>query len=73
VEKGAVFPPLESIRATSVVIAVAVVRVAVEDGLATVDVPEDIEGWVEQRMYQPEYPEIPMERRGVGEQGSGTA
>ena len=63
VEKGAVFPPLESIRATSVVIAAAVVRVAVEDGLATVDIPEDIEAWVEQRMYQPEYPEIPMERR----------
>jgi len=73
VEKGAVFPPLESIRATSVAIAAAVVRVAVEDGLATVDIPEDIERWVEQRMYQPEYPEIPMERRGVGEQGSGTA
>lgn len=66
IARGAVFPPLDSIRAISVVIAAAVVRVAVEDGLATVDVPADIEGWVEARMYQPEYPQVPTERRVVG-------
>ncbi|MEP6836136.1 MAG: NAD-dependent malic enzyme [Gemmatimonas sp.] len=66
-EKGALFPPLATIRATSVIIAAAVVRVAVEEGLATVEIPTDIEGWVEQRMYQPVYPEIPTERRGVGD------
>ncbi|MDQ6611061.1 MAG: oxaloacetate-decarboxylating malate dehydrogenase, partial [Gemmatimonadota bacterium] len=62
-EKGALFPPLESIRATSVIIATAVVQVAVDEGLATVQIPEDIAGWVESRMYQPVYPPIPMERR----------
>ncbi len=64
-EKGALFPPLESIRATSVIIATAVVRVAVEEGLATVEIPDDIAGWVEGRMYQPVYPPIPTERRVV--------
>ncbi len=61
--QGALFPSLETIRTTSVAIASAVVRVAVEEGLATVDVPEDIESWVAGRMYQPVYPPIPTERR----------
>ncbi len=62
--QGALFPPLENIRASSTLIAAAVVRVAVEEGLATVDVPKDIASWVAGRMYQPVYREIPTERRG---------
>ncbi len=63
--EGALFPALETIRATSVTIAAAVVRVAVEDGLATAAIPEDIPGWLAERMYQPEYRPIPEERRAV--------
>jgi malate dehydrogenase (oxaloacetate-decarboxylating)(NADP+) len=66
--KGSMFPPLKTIRDTSVVIAAAVVRVAVEEGLATVPIPDDIEGWLAERMYQPVYRPIPADRRGlVGE------
>ena len=61
--QGALFPPLEEIRATSATIATAVVKVAIEDGLATVPVPDDIEGWVNANMYQPEYRPIPADRR----------
>jgi malate dehydrogenase (oxaloacetate-decarboxylating)(NADP+) len=61
--EGALFPALESIRATSVTIAAAVVRVAVEDGLATVAIPDDLERWLAERMYQPVYRPIPEERR----------
>ena len=61
--QGALFPALESIRATSVVIAAAVVRVALEESLATVEVPTDIEGWLADRMYQPVYRPIPADRR----------
>lgn len=61
--QGALFPPLETIRATSVTIAAAVVRVALEERLATVAVPDDIEAWVADRMYQPVYRPIPADRR----------
>ncbi|MBL0179068.1 MAG: NAD-dependent malic enzyme [Gemmatimonadetes bacterium] len=61
--QGALFPALETIRTTSVAIASAVVRVALEEGLATVEVPDDIESWVADRMYQPIYPAIPSDRR----------
>jgi malate dehydrogenase (oxaloacetate-decarboxylating)(NADP+) len=61
--QGALFPPLEDIRTTSATIAAAVVRVAVDDGLATVPVPENITEWVTARMYQPEYRPIPADRR----------
>ncbi|MEP6780738.1 MAG: NAD-dependent malic enzyme, partial [Gemmatimonadaceae bacterium] len=70
-KKGALFPPMDSIRATSVTIAAAVVRIAVQEGLATVEIPEDIEGWVEERMYQPVYPPIPTDRRTTGVSSSG--
>ncbi len=61
--QGALFPPLETIRSTSAVIAAAVVQVAVEEGLATVEVPENVTEWVTARMYQPVYPPIPGDRR----------
>jgi malate dehydrogenase (oxaloacetate-decarboxylating)(NADP+) len=68
--QGALFPSLETIRTTSVAIAAAVVRVALDEGLSTVHVPDDIEGWVASRMYQPVYPEIPAERRRTATVGS---
>ncbi|MDX2263306.1 MAG: NAD-dependent malic enzyme [Gemmatimonadales bacterium] len=60
---GSLFPRLESIRATSAIIATAVIKVAVEEGLATAEIPADIQGWVTNRMYQPVYRPIPTDRR----------
>jgi malate dehydrogenase (oxaloacetate-decarboxylating)(NADP+) len=54
-EAGSLYPPLPAIRRTSVVIGTAVARVAVAEGLATVPVPDDIEGWLTARMYDPVY------------------
>lgn len=63
--KGSLFPPLATIRAVSVVIGAAVVKVAVEEGLATVPIPNDVESWLAARMYQPVYRPIPADRRGA--------
>lgn len=52
---GAVLPPLSHIRSISSRIAAAVVRVAVSDGLSDLELPEDLESWVEARMYVPRY------------------
>jgi malate dehydrogenase (oxaloacetate-decarboxylating)(NADP+) len=60
---GSLFPRLESIRTTSAIIATAVIKVAVEEGLATAEIPADVQGWVTERMYQPVYRPIPQERR----------
>ena len=64
-ENGSLFPPLETIRAVSVKIAAAVVRVVVDEGAATVPIPHDLEGWLAERMYQPVYRPIPADRRGA--------
>ena len=61
--KGSLFPLLENIRATSTIIATAVVRVAIEDNLTTVAIPDDIGTWVAASMYQPDYRPIPADRR----------
>ncbi len=62
-EKGALYPPLGTIRDTSVRIAAAVARAAVRQGLAAVQPPADIEEWIREAMYVPEYPAIPLDRR----------
>ena len=64
-ENGSLFPPLETIRAVSVKIAAAVVRVVVDEGAATVPIPHDLESWLAERMYQPVYRPIPADRRGA--------
>ncbi len=61
--KGALYPTLDTIRDTSVRIAAAVAREAVRQGLVTVQPPADIEQWISEAMYVPEYPRIPLERR----------
>ena len=53
--EGALFPPLPDIRQVSVRIAVA--RVAHDEGLATESIPDDLEGWLAERMYDPVYRE----------------
>ena len=54
-ESGAVLPPLSRIRDISCRIAVAVIEEAVRDGLSDMVLPQDLSGWVEERMYRPEY------------------
>ena len=53
---GALFPPIERIREVSLRVAVAVARVAVAEGLATRELPEDLEGHLRAAMYQPVHP-----------------
>lgn len=54
---GALFPPLPDIRRVSVRIAAAVARVAHDEGLTEVTLPEDLEGWLAAKMYDPVYRE----------------
>ncbi|HET8835397.1 MAG TPA: NAD-dependent malic enzyme [Gemmatimonadales bacterium] len=53
---GALFPPIERIRDVSLQVAVAVARVAIAEGLATRELPEDLEGHLRAAMYQPVHP-----------------
>jgi malate dehydrogenase (oxaloacetate-decarboxylating)(NADP+) len=52
---GAVLPRLDSIRAVSVAVAAAVIRQAGEEGLTDAGLPVELEKYVEESMYQPEY------------------
>jgi malate dehydrogenase (oxaloacetate-decarboxylating)(NADP+) len=52
---GRVYPPLPRIREVSMAIAVAVADVAYQRGLATKPRPEDLTGYIETLIYEPEY------------------
>ena len=54
-DEGRVYPRLTHIREVSRAVAVAVIRVAYEKGLAGVAVPADLDGYVRSLMYEPEY------------------
>jgi malate dehydrogenase (oxaloacetate-decarboxylating)(NADP+) len=53
--EGTLFPPLRQIRAVTVRIAAAVARVAVAEGVAIHDLPQDLEAYLDRCMYQPVY------------------
>lgn len=55
-ERGGVYPPLKRIREVSLKIACAVAAVAFDQGLAGVDMPQDVEGFIRSWMYEPVYP-----------------
>lgn len=55
IEIGAVYPPLTQIRNVSHEIAVAVCRVAMSEGLAEEELPDDLDSYVSQLMYNPDY------------------
>jgi malate dehydrogenase (oxaloacetate-decarboxylating) len=62
VAQGGVYPRIDKIREASKHIAVATVKQAMADGLARNEVPEkDLESFVEQGMWKPEY--LPIRRR----------
>jgi malate dehydrogenase (oxaloacetate-decarboxylating)(NADP+) len=52
---GRIYPPLPRIREVSATIAVAVAEVAYERGFATKPKPDDLPGYIETLMYEPEY------------------
>jgi malate dehydrogenase (oxaloacetate-decarboxylating)(NADP+) len=52
---GALLPPLERIREVSLRIALAVARVAIGTGLAARETPRELESYLRDRMYRPDY------------------
>lgn len=52
---GRIYPPLPRIREVSLAIAVAVAEVAYKTGLASRPRPDDLPGYIESLMYEPEY------------------
>jgi malate dehydrogenase (oxaloacetate-decarboxylating)(NADP+) len=52
---GALLPPLDRIREVSLRIAVAVARVVVDAGLAARETPAELEPYLRNRMYRPDY------------------
>jgi len=55
-DRGTLLPPLGDIREVSAAIAAAVVRLARDEGLATATIPEDVDQWVRDHMWEPIYP-----------------
>ena len=53
--RGCLFPELERIRDVSLAIAVAISRLAFEQGLAGVDEPSDLRQYIGECMYVPSY------------------
>jgi malate dehydrogenase (oxaloacetate-decarboxylating)(NADP+) len=54
-ERGTLLPGLDRIRELSVQVAAAVVQIAVGEGLSSETLPDDVVGWVRERLYQPVY------------------
>jgi malate dehydrogenase (oxaloacetate-decarboxylating) len=68
-EHGGVYPRIEQLRGASKRVAMAVIEQARADGVMTNSVPEaGLEGFVESRMWRPEY--LPI-KKGVGGRDSG--
>jgi malate dehydrogenase (oxaloacetate-decarboxylating)(NADP+) len=53
--QGSLYPPLSQVREVSARIAAAVAAVAFHDGLAGIDRPADLLGFIRTQMYAPEY------------------
>ena len=53
--QGSLYPPLAGVRQVSLRIAVAVADIALRDGLANIDRPDDLEALVSSEMYDPRY------------------
>jgi malate dehydrogenase (oxaloacetate-decarboxylating)(NADP+) len=53
--QGSLFPPLNAVRDVSAQIAVAVAEVALRDGLATIERPDDLGELIRSEMYDPRY------------------
>jgi malate dehydrogenase (oxaloacetate-decarboxylating)(NADP+) len=54
-DQGSLYPPLSTVRDVSARIAVDVAEIALRDGLATIERPDDIEEVIRAEMYDPAY------------------
>jgi malate dehydrogenase (oxaloacetate-decarboxylating)(NADP+) len=54
-DQGSLFPPLSTVRDVSTRIAVDVAEIALRDGLAAIERPEDLEQAIRAEMYDPRY------------------
>ena len=54
-DRGQLYPPLAELRKTSAEIAVAVIEVAQQQGLARKALPGDLLSYVTAKMYEPRY------------------
>jgi len=54
-DQGSLFPPLSTVRDVSARIAVDVAEIALRDGLASIERPEDLEQAIRAEMYDPRY------------------
>jgi malate dehydrogenase (oxaloacetate-decarboxylating)(NADP+) len=54
-DQGSLYPPLSAVRDVSARIAVDVVEIALRDGLATIERPDDIGEVIRAEMYDPRY------------------
>jgi malate dehydrogenase (oxaloacetate-decarboxylating)(NADP+) len=54
-DQGSLYPPLNSVRDVSARIAVDVAEIALRDGLATIERPDDLEQIIRAEMYDPTY------------------
>ena len=52
---GGVYPQIDKLRGVSKHLAVAVIKHAVREGIARVHIPEDIDSFVEDRLWKPVY------------------
>jgi malate dehydrogenase (oxaloacetate-decarboxylating)(NADP+) len=55
IHNGSIYPALTRVREVSHAIAVAVCRVAAQEGLAELRLPEDLNNYVRSLMYEPNY------------------
>jgi malate dehydrogenase (oxaloacetate-decarboxylating)(NADP+) len=53
--EGRIYPPLARIREVSLAIAVAVAKVAYDQGLARVPKPDDLRSHIKAQMFDPSY------------------
>ena len=60
--RGVVFPRIDRLRAANRRVAAAVMEAAWREGIATRPRPDDLESFIEQNLWRPEY--LPIRRRG---------
>ncbi|MBW4692714.1 MAG: NAD-dependent malic enzyme [Lyngbya sp. HA4199-MV5] len=57
-KQGSIYPPQSNILETEIKTAVRVARVVFDKGLARVDRPDDIDAFIRQHIYKPEYKQL---------------
>jgi len=62
--QGGLYPRMDKIRVASKQVSVAVIRQAQKEGVATEQLPEDLEAYLEARMWRPEFLPIRKARGG---------